>query len=190
MKQLVLSAVVMLLLVGSGLAQSAINLKAGILNRQFTDEVDSGSSLVHYGMNYGFDYIVDDSWVLFMPGLHYQRYDMDARDSRGSLFAKREHIHQISLPLSLGATFFKSPWSKIRAYGGGHVNFIVGVDKNDNELNLDRVTTVHPGWQLGAQVMLWRFTADFRYYRDYRKVINVRENSELKGWEFLIGVAF
>jgi hypothetical protein len=190
MKQLVLCVMAMLCIMANSIGQSALNVKAGILNRQFTDELDSGSSLVHYGLNYGFDFIVDDSWVLFMPGLHYQRYDIDASDSRGSIFRKREHIHQISLPLSLGATVLRSPVSNFRVYGGGHVNFIVGVDKNDNEINLDRVTTVHPGWQAGAQVMLWRFTADLRYYRDYRKVINVRENSELKGWELLIGFAF
>jgi len=180
----------MLALNVSGFAQSAINPKVGIINREFTDEADSGNMLVHFGQSYGFDMIVEDTRFMFMPGLHYQTYGIIGNDSRGSLFEKRESIHQISLPVSFGTSILASPWSKLRVYGGGHINFIVGVDKNDAGINIDRVTLVHPGWQVGAQVMLWKITADVRYYRDYRKVINVREDSTQRGWEFLVGIAF
>ena len=166
-------------------AQSAINIKMGLLDRKFDDE----TSLIHYGQSYGLDAIIEDSRILFMPGLHYQQYSIVGSESRGGFFTHRDNIHQISLPVSLGTWLFADRWIKLRVYGGGHVNFIVGVDSNPAGINLDRVTTVHPGWQAGGQLMLWRFTADVRYYRDYRKVINVREESLLKGWEFLIGIA-
>lgn len=173
----------------SAFAQSAINPKLGIINRVFTDQADSGNMLIHFGQSYGFDMIVEDTRFLFMPGLHYQTYGITGSDARGSLIEKRKNIHQISLPVSFGTSLLASPWSKLRVYGGGHINFIVGVDKNDTDVNIDRVTLVHPGWQAGAQVMLWKITADVRYYRDYRKVINVREDSTQRGWEFLIGIA-
>ena len=189
MKQQFLLFVVTIAISGSVFAQSAINIKVGMISRQFTDEMNSGSTLLHYGQSYGFDAIVEDSRLLFMPGLHYQNYGISGEDARGSLFEKRESIHQISLPMNLGTWFAANRWAKLRIYGGGHINFIVGVDQNDSGINLDRVTTVHPGWQGGAQIMLWRITADVRYYRDYRKVINAREESTQRGWEILVGFA-
>jgi hypothetical protein len=171
-------------------AQSAINLKVGVIGRQFQDELDSGSTRVHYGKSIGLDAIVEDSWVLFMPGLHYQNYAIVGAEKGSGFFEKSDNFHQISLPVNLGTRFGIDRALKVRVYGGGHINFIVGVDSNSTGVNLDRVQTVHPGWQAGAQVMVWRLTADFRYYRDYRHLINVRPDSEVKGWEFLVGIAF
>lgn len=183
--QRLLLMMVMLFILNGIYAQSAINVKIGLIDRKFDDE----NTLVHYGSSFGIDAIIEDSRILFMPGLHYQQYDIYGAESRGALFSHSDNIHQISLPVSIGTWLFADRWIKLRAYAGGHVNFIVGVDSNSAELNLDRVTTVHPGWQAGGQLMLWRLTIDARYYRDYRKVINVREDSLLKGWEFLIGIA-
>jgi hypothetical protein len=175
-----------LLFIGySTYAQSALNLKVGLIERSFRDEAD----LRHCGMNFGLDAIIEDSRFLFMPGLHYQRYSIAGQQVQESKFSKSESLHQISLPVSMGTWLMADRWAKFRVYGGGHINFIVGVDENDLGINLDRVTTVHPGWQVGGQVMLWKVTADIRYYRDYRKIINVRENSAVAGWEFLVGIA-
>lgn len=167
-------------------AQSAINLKVGIIDRNFSDE----SGLTHCGQSYGIDAIIEDSRVMFMPGLHYQQYAIVGAEERSGVFANQQNIHQISLPISIGTWVLADRWGKIRVYGGGHINFIVGVDDNHFGVNLDRVSTVHPGWQLGGQVQVWKFTADIRYYRDYGNVINVREESKVAGFEFLVGVAF
>lgn len=167
-------------------AQSAINLKAGFLSRTFQDETD----LVHCGQSIGLDAIVEDSRFLLMPGLHYQRYAILGSESRSSMFGNRENIHQISFPVSMGTWIVRDKWMKLRLYGGGHVNFIVGVDKNNAGINLDRVSTVHPGWQVGGQFMVWRLTADVRYGKDYGNVIKARPDSEGAGWEFLVGIAF
>ena len=170
----------------SGLtAQSAVNVKVGVIDRKFKDE----SSLIHCGISYGVDVIIEDSRFLFMPGLHYQQYDIYGTESRSNIFSRSDDFHQMSLPLSFGTWLFADRWIKVRAYAGGHINFIVGVDSNSAQVNLDRVTAVHPGWQIGGQLMLWRITFDARYYHDYRNVINVRKDSTVRGWEFLIGIA-
>ncbi len=165
--------------------QSAINFKVGVIDRKFGDE----SNLIHNGQSAGLDVIVEDSRLLFMPGFHYQRYEIVGSGSHDGVFDNRNNIHQISVPMSLGTWIAADKWFKIRAYGGGHMNFIVGVDKNTAGLNLDRVQTVHPGWQVGGQLMFWKLTADVRYYRDYRNVIISREHSTVGGWEFLLGLA-
>jgi hypothetical protein len=140
-------------------AQSAINIKGGLIDRKFDDE---SKDLMHCGQSIGLDAIIEDSRFLFMPGLHYQRYGVIGSESRGGLLDRQKSIHQISLPISIGTWLFADKHIKIRAYGGAHVNFIVGVDSNNAGINLDRVKTVHPGWQAGGQVMVWRLTADVR----------------------------
>jgi hypothetical protein len=177
----------LLFVMGSAYAQSAINIKAGLIDRKFSDE---SKDMMHCGQSIGLDAIIEDSRFLFMPGLHYQRYSVIGSESRGGILERQESIHQFSLPLSIGTWVFADKYVKVRAYGGAHVNFIVGVDSNTAGINLDRVRTVHPGWQVGGQLMVWRLTADVRYGRDYGDVINFRDNSQTRGWDFLIGFAF
>jgi len=166
--------------------QSALNVKLGLIDRVLNDE----SGLTHYGFNIGLDAIVEDTRFLFVPGFHYQRYAVIGSDSRSRTFQRQASIHQISLPVSAGTWILADQVVKVRVYGGIHFNFIVGVDSNNAGINLDRLTTFHPGWQAGVQLLLWRFTADVRYTKDYRKLIKARPESDVRGWEFLIGFAF
>lgn len=166
-------------------AQTAVNLKYGILNMRFADE----HSARHYGQSFGFDVIVEDSRFLFMPGLHYQQYAIRGRNSQGRLFVDHDRFHQLNLPMSLGMWLAGDRLMKLRIYGGGHFNFLIGVDKNNQGVTIDNITAFQPGVQGGIQLMLWRITADLRYVHGFRNVIHARADSKLRGWEFLIGIA-
>ena len=182
--RLVLVYVCLLIAVTPQQAQSALNLKYGLLQLRFSDEQSSW----HFGQSFGFDVLVEDSRLLFMPGLHYQQYTIAQRASRNGS-RNQDFYHQIQLPVNLGTWIFADRYFKLRVYGGGHLNFLIGVDKNSQGVTSDNTTAVHPGVQAGTQVMIWRFTFDVRYIHDFRKYILQRPESRLLGWEFLFGVA-
>ncbi len=167
--------------------QSAFNPKYGLLQYRFADE-NSGN---HFGQSFGFDMVVEDSRVLFMPGMHYQQYSIHSRSSRGNPPVDLDrNFHLISVPVSLGAWIVGDRLIKLRLYGGGHLNFIIAVDKNNQGITADNVKAFHPGVQAGSQLMIWKMTVDIRYSHDFRNVINARAESELRGWELLVGIAF
>ncbi|HLF64533.1 MAG TPA: hypothetical protein VI603_12305 [Saprospiraceae bacterium] len=184
-KRALLLGIALLTMSMSQNAQSAINIKTGLVNLRFADE-DNGR---HYGLSFGFDAIVEDSRFLFLPGLHYQQFDIQSTSARGKLFAGRKNFHQISLPLSMGTQIIRDRVVTLRMYVGGHLNFTIGIDENPFGVNTDKVSEVHPGFQGGLQLMLWRFTADIRYVQDFSNMIKIRDNSKLRGWEMLVGIA-
>ncbi len=165
-------------------AQSAFNIKMGILNFRLADEQGR-----HHGQSIGFDVLVQDSRLLFMPGLHYQQYMMQAKTSRDGILSQGDKTHQIQLPISIGALIVNDRLFKLRTYAGGHISFLVGVDENTAGLTVNHMKEVQPGIQGGIQLAVWRFTADLRYIHDFRNVISLREESKLRGWEILVGIA-
>lgn len=166
-------------------SQSAINLKAGLLNYEFKDE--NGR---HHGQSIGLDAIVQDSRFLFMPGLHYQQYTVLGRTTRDGLIAQGDKIHQIHVPVNFGLRVLQDRVFTLRAFAGAHVSFLAGVDENTLGVTLDRVNEVQPGVQAGIQLMIWRITADVHYINDFRNVIPSHPyETKLRGWEFLIGIA-
>lgn len=166
--------------------QSAVNLKAGLLYKQFADEPRGH---LHHGQSIGLDVLVEDTRLLFMPGLHYQQIAVRSTLSRDGVYARRPHYHQIHLPVSLGTWLAAGQYAKFRVYGGGHLSFVAAVDNSTTGPTIDQVILVHPGWQAGLQVMLWRVTAEARYVYDYRPVITQRERSRMHGWEVFLGIA-
>lgn len=166
--------------------QAAVNLKGGLLYKQFEGEPKGH---LHYGQSIGLDVLVEDTRLLFMPGLHYQQFAIGHAAAREGLYHRLPHYHQLNVPVSFGTWFAGGRHMRMRIYGGGHLSFIVGVDDATGGPGIDQLTLVHPGWQGGAQVMLWRVTAEARYVRDYRQIITANPGTTMRGWEIYLGFA-
>ena len=169
-----------------GISQTGLNIKTGLSIFQLKDAHGLSPRLIHFGHRYGFDARVEETRLVFLAGLHYERLALFG-DEEHSAFRDRMNLHEIVLPISLGFKLLDASIVSLRVYGGGNLNFVVTLDENPAGLNTDRVTNLIPGGQLGVQGQIGPLTLDIQHVFHGRHFILTREDSRFRGLVISLG---
>lgn len=173
-----------------GHSQSGVNLRLGV-GTMVTDQTyftEEGGA--HYGLRLaGFARIgASDTWY-FNPGLSYERYNITA-SSEFDAFDKNTHLHFLKGYVNLAFFLIQTDLFKMRVTGGGNINYLAAIDKNDYDYELGDFNDATLGLNAGIGLDFWVLTFDLGYEQSLTDFFSEPDKSTSRFWTLSAGFFF
>ncbi len=195
MKNIICILLVIFAISGRAYSQS-FHFRTAIANSVFTDEQQTTLKTNHHGYNFGLDVVIEDEDGLLMPGIYYQKMSLaPVKRNWKKPFAQHSTIQTIKVPVQMGGYLLDTKKADLKIHAGVLVNFLAGVDINENVIK-DDLNTVRGGFIAGATFRVLFLTAHVNYEYGFSRIYaedspaGIEDKSKERMFSFGLGLHF
>lgn len=186
------SLMVVVLTMGVAQAQKSVNILVGLngTSLEFQQGDNFFEDKLHLGWHAGVNFRFGDR-LYFQPGLMFYSTNLSVSNDNVSLediFEKRS-VNIIKLPLAVGLDVLRLDWMSLRAYAGGTLNTVLGVEDNFF-LQKSDFNSFYFNALLGVGVDLGPITVDLNYEPGLSDMIKDVDKTKGNVVSLSLGIAF